>query len=197
MIRDRDLRKLLREPTPDLVRATLEEKIEWGDFLADDHPEIEISGLGQLVAEWRGTASPIWTGRALLSNWAPTPIVIDGESFASVESFYHALKYDEGSSEREAVAMLDGPGAQHYALRHRGRTFLWRGREIEVGSTEHAALVSEAIVAKVRRHPNVAAALRETRRARIVFPYGVALKNALAKATPPALMIERAKLHAP
>lgn len=191
MSRDRELRKLLREPTPELVRATLEEQIDWGDFLADVRGAIEISGLGPLVS---GRA---WTGRALLSNWAPTPVVVEGESFASVESFYHALKYDEGSSERSAVAALEGWEAQHRALRHRAKSFRRRGEEIAVGSTRHAAIVSEAIVAKVRRHPEVASALRETGRAPLVFPYGVSLKSALARATPPALMIERAKLRAP
>ena len=54
--------------------------------------------------------------------------------------------------------------------------------------------MSEAIAAKVHFHPKVAATLRETGRVRLTFPYGVALKNALAQATPWALMIERGKL---
>jgi predicted NAD-dependent protein-ADP-ribosyltransferase YbiA (DUF1768 family) len=196
MSRDRDFRKLLREPTPELVRLLGEDE-EWLDFLSDREPRIEISGYGPLVAAVRAGAqfsSPeYWRGVTLLSNWAPTPLHVDGERFSCVETFFHALKFEEGSSEREFIAAVDGPAAQHYSLRKRRPAFRWRGTEIAVGSPEHVALVAMAVAAKVREHETVRDALRATGRARLRFPYS-GPKNALAQATPLALMIERVKL---
>ncbi|HYI09241.1 MAG TPA: hypothetical protein VEK57_09220 [Thermoanaerobaculia bacterium] len=196
MSRDHDFRKLLREPTAELVRSLRHDE-EWLDFLADRRPRIEISGLGPLINEYYAgveTPSPeYWNGVTLLSNWAPTPVHIDGELFACVETFFHALKFEEGSSERAFVAAVDGPSAQHYARRKRGRTFRWRGMEVAVGSPEHQALVAEAIASKVREHNAVKQVLLATGRARLRFPYS-GTRNALGQATPLALMIERAKL---
>lgn len=176
-----ELRKRLAQPTPELVRATLAGEIEWGVFLADDRPHLEISGLGD-----------VWRGLSLLSSWAPTPFVLDGEAFASVESFYHALKYEAGSQERGEIAAMEGWYARRRARRRRRATLLWRGEEIAVGSPEHCEAVAAAVVEKVRRHRDVADALLATGRGRLILASGN--RNALAIATPHALMIERAKL---
>lgn len=191
---NRDLRKRLAQPTEELVRATVAGELDWGDFLADERPHLEISGFGPLIAELRAErqSSEFWRGVSLLSSWAPTPIVIDGELFACVESFHHALKFAPGSEERAAVAQLDGPEAQHRARRKRAAAFTWRGEQIAVNSPEHAAILALAVSEKVKRHRDVADALQATGRAHLVLAFGN--RNALATATPIALMIERAKL---
>ena len=185
---EREFRKLLTRPTEELVRATVAGEIEWGDFLADERPHLEISGF---TGGLRGD----WFDLALLSSWAPAPFVIDGEPFASVESFYHALKYPPGSGERARVAGLAGPQAQRRAPRKRGTTLIWRGREIAVGSPEHCGAVGAAVSEKLKRHPSVVEVLRGTGRAQLmVAPHAYHGRNALAIATPIALMIERARL---
>jgi predicted NAD-dependent protein-ADP-ribosyltransferase YbiA (DUF1768 family) len=190
---DRDMRKRLAgHSTAELVRATVAGELEWGDFLCDERPRLEISGFGSLIAELRANAqSPeFWRGLSLLSSWAPTPIVVDAELFSSVESFHHALKFPAGSEKRAQIAALDGPMAQHRA-RRRSATFLWRGEEIAVNSPEHAAVIALAVTEKVRRHANVAEVLRGTGRAQLTFG---SYRNALAIGSPIAFMIERARL---
>ena len=196
MSEKRDLRKLLRESaTPDLVRDILRGEAASILALLSSGESVELTGYGALVNEFHRNvpASEAWSGLAVLSNWAPTPFTLDGQSYASVESFYHSLKYPEGSEMRSAVGSLDGPMAQHKAGHKRSKTLQFRGIEIAVDSPEHAAVIAEAIVAKVKGHEAVRDALRNTGDALLTFPDGTKGRNALG-ATPLALMIERARL---
>ena len=197
MSEKRDLRKVLRESaTPDLVRDVLRGGAEWILALLSCGDTVELTGYGALVNEFHRNVPPseAWSGLAVLSNWAPTPFTLDGQTYASVESFYHSLKYPEGSEKRAAIGNLDGPMAQHKAGHRRGKTLQFRGSEIAVDSPEHAAVIAEAVVAKVKQHEAVRDALLGTGNDLLTFPDGTKGRNALGQATPLALMIERARL---
>jgi hypothetical protein len=192
-----ELRQILRrDSTPQLVRLTLREELRWDTMLADPAAEpVVITGYGALVDEVHRGVPPekSWSGRVLLSSWAPTPFELHGERFESIESFYHAIKYPSGSERRREIAAMSGDVAQHRAQHKRGDSFTWQGCAVEVGSVEHAEVIAEAIVAKLDQNEAVRVALKETGHAPIEFPYGVRGRNAIAQATPWALMIERAR----
>ena len=180
---DHELRKALRRSTAELVAETISGSIDWGAFLWDEREQVN------LTSGRTGEAS------TLLISLAPTPFILDGAAYASVESFYHSLKFPVGSARRAEVAAMPGFEATQKTRRNRARIFRFRGVDVEVDSIEHIAIVAEAVSAKVGQNPKVAEALRATGRARLDLPDGSERRNALGRATPIALMIERAKLR--
>src|SRR5256885_2183885 len=95
-----EMRGRLRARTPELVARTLRGDLNWGDALFTPGRKLEITGLGAAVMEHyrRVPSVEAWVGLPLLANWAPTPFEIDRLHCASVESFYHSLKFPESSS---------------------------------------------------------------------------------------------------
>ena len=158
----------------------------------------ELSALGVLAWDGREDrpAGPRyeWVGFNLLCNAAPTPFSLDGEGFFSVDSFYEALKFPEGTTERAACAVAPARDARRIARRLRDATFVYRGKPISVHSVEHEGLLAAAISAKVAQNFAVQVALNETGTARLTFPLTFSNHpGALARVTPLALMIERWK----
>lgn len=192
----RRLQKLLRESTPLLVLRTIRGEVDWSGALFRPERTVEITGYGALVDEYHRSVATAdaWSGVTLLASWAPTPFTLDSLRYSSVESFYHSLKYAEGSEERGRVATLPGPEAQHAASHRRGKTFQFRGAEYDVGSPEHVSFIAEAVVAKIDQHANVRAALLATEDAELTFPDGIAHRNVLGAGATLALMIERLRL---
>ena len=98
----------------------------------------------------------------LLSSGAPADFSLDGHRYASVESFYHALKCAEGSAERDACARATGDEARRLVRRIKGSDFGYGGTTFAVGSDEHCALIARAVAAKVAQNEPVRDVLRAT-----------------------------------
>lgn len=153
---------------------------------------VELSALGTLVHDEE------WSGVSLLCNWAPTPFEIDGEIYASIDTFHHALKFPEGSAERHACASLKPTDAQRMARRVRAKTFTYGGSTIVVGSTEHRSLFARAVCARLSERTDVQMALRATCWSKLEFPLTYTEHpNVPGLVTPLCLMIERFKRWGP
>lgn len=98
----------------------------------------------------------------LIGNLAPTPFVLDDAPFASVESFWHALKFPAGP-ERDRIAAHDGHAARQ-AGESRGSVahIDYGGRAICAGRAEHWHLLELACRAKFAAHEAARTALLET-----------------------------------
>ena len=202
---DIDWRRLFHIPTREIIREqTIPGNLGAGILWSIDPCEIrEMSALGALAWEGREEkpSGPRyeWVGFDLLCNAAPTPFVLNGENFDSIDSFYQAIKIPEGTSERATCAISSLHEAQRLARRHHAVDFSYRGEHIAVGSAEHESIVAAAICAKLDQHHEVQIALCETGSARLVFPLAFSNEpGALARVTPLTLMIERWKrCHSP
>ena len=160
----------------------------------------ELSALGVLAWEGReGKPSGSlheWTAFNLLCNAAPTPFLLNGERFYSIDSFHEALKLPEGARERAACAMAPFLEARRLTHKIRSEAFTYRGQTIAVGSADHESLLAAAVSAKVAQNLDVQIALRDTGTARLVFPLSYSdHPGALARVTPLTLMVERWKLR--
>ncbi|MGE3935458.1 MAG: NADAR family protein [Rhodospirillaceae bacterium] len=101
---------------------------------------------------------------AAISNLARTPFEIDGETYASVEAFWQAIKFPD-PARRKAIARLHGPEAKD-AGRAAGRPAVidYGGRSVAVGGPDHWALMEAACRAKFTQHAGARAALLATGR---------------------------------
>jgi predicted NAD-dependent protein-ADP-ribosyltransferase YbiA (DUF1768 family) len=88
----------------------------------------------------------------LIGNFAPTPFVLDGARYASVESFWQGLKFDD-PRERRRIASLDGPEAKRAGSeRGYGEAVEYGGRPCRVGTAEHWNLMERACRAKFQQN---------------------------------------------
>src|SRR5688500_8056669 len=71
----------------------------------------------------------------MLSNFAATPFELDGKRYQTVESFWQALYFPEGSNERELIASLDGRSAKKAGIARPEnlREIMYQEKPIEVG----------------------------------------------------------------
>jgi predicted NAD-dependent protein-ADP-ribosyltransferase YbiA (DUF1768 family) len=99
---------------------------------------------------------------APISNLAPTPFLLDGEWYASVEGFWQGLKLDD-LAQRAAMAKLSGAHAKD-AGSGAGQppAFTYRGATIAAGSPEHWDLMRRACEAKFAQHEGARTALLAT-----------------------------------
>ena len=199
-----DERTLLASPAHEIVRERRILVDDGAGVLWSVGPEDvrELSALGVLAWEGReGKPSGSlheWTGFNLLCNAAPTPFLLNGERFYSVDSFHEALKLPERSPERAACAMAPFLEARRLTRKIHREAFTYRGQTIAVGSAEHEGLLATAVSAKVAQNPDVQIALRGTGTARLVFPLSYSARpGPLARVTPLTLMIERWKQRHP
>src|SRR3972149_11556057 len=114
--------------------------------------------------------SPDWRAR-LLSNFAATPFVLGGQSFASVEGFIQGIKFPPVDARRKrtfALAGMDAKkmgriAAREYGYDYHKRIYVWwDGEAIDYGSVSHHVVICQAIVAKVIQIPEVRRALLAT-----------------------------------
>ncbi len=201
---DIDCRSLLDTPTPETVRTRkIAGEAGAGILWSSNRSESLALSAGGALAWESSEPRPVdpgyeWVGFNLLCNAAPTPFVLNGEDFHSVDSFHEALKIPEGTPERAACAVSPLHEAQRIARRYHAKEFAYRQARIAVGSAEHEAVLATSIVAKVDQHSEVQAALRATGSARLTFPLTFSSEpGALARATPLTLMIERWKRFRP
>lgn len=98
----------------------------------------------------------------LISNLATTPFELDGRRYRSVESFWQGLKFPS-DAERARIADSDGPRALSEGSRQGyGRTIVYEGAEIPVGTHEHWRLMERACAAKFEQNGDARAALIAT-----------------------------------
>lgn len=199
-----DERTLLASPAHEIVRERRILVDDGAGVLWAVGPEDvrELSALGVLAWEGRqGKPSGSlheWTAFNLLCNAAPTPFLLNGERFYSVDSFHEALKLPERTPERAACAMAPFLEARRLTRKIHREAFTYRGQTIAVGSAEHEGLLATAVSAKVAQNPDVQIALRDTGTARLVFPLSYSARpGPLARVTPLTLMIERWKQRHP
>lgn len=100
----------------------------------------------------------------MLSNFAPTPFVLNNIEYPSVESFWQGLYFPEGSLERGNVFKMKAIDAKKAAINKDKdlRQIEYFGKEIEIGSSQHHVLMREAIKAKLEQNPDVLSLLLET-----------------------------------
>lgn len=114
------------------------------------------------------SGSEDWRGR-LLSNFAPTPFQIDGRTAASFEGFYQALKWPEGSGQRDHCLTLVGLAAKRFGEEApQANVFLWGRQIIRVGSPEHHNLLRRALMAKFTQNHFARKALLATGDAELI-----------------------------
>jgi hypothetical protein len=98
----------------------------------------------------------------LISNFAPTPFVLDGESYATVESFWQGLKF-ERNADRLRVAAMNGRDAKRAGGKQPyGATVSHQGRLIPVGTWQHWEVLERACWAKFTQNAHARAALLGT-----------------------------------
>lgn len=125
------------------------------------------------------------TELGILSNFAPTPFTLDGETYASVEGFWQMLKYPEGPGDerlrdpsvvwphtRAEVAALSGfeakvaGSAANENMKKLGiRWVTYQGRRMEYRENakgEFYDLIRRAEQAKYDQNPKVAEILKKT-----------------------------------
>ena len=97
-----------------------------------------------------------------MSNFAHEPFTLNGETFASVEAFYVALRIKD-PIRRAEVMQMHGAEARAAGREFRSVTQgTYQGQTFEFGSPEHHAIVKEAIRAKLEQHPDLAAEFAAT-----------------------------------
>jgi predicted NAD-dependent protein-ADP-ribosyltransferase YbiA (DUF1768 family) len=98
----------------------------------------------------------------LIGNFAATPFELDGRRYASVESFWQGLKFDD-RLERRRVAESEGPAARHVGEKKGyGATVAYECRRIAVGTWDHWELMRLACRAKFAQNEAARAALLAT-----------------------------------
>ena len=195
-----DWPSLFATPTPDIIRERRLSGDDGAGVLWSSAPNniLELSAIGALAwdsREDRPAGSYYgWSGFNLLCNAAPTPFTLDGERFHSVDSFYNALKFPAGSSERAMCARASGLEGKRLARRSSDAEFTYQGKRISVRSADHEGVLAAGISAKIEQNQDVQVALNQTGTARLIFPLTFSRDpGALARVTPLTLMIERWK----
>jgi predicted NAD-dependent protein-ADP-ribosyltransferase YbiA (DUF1768 family) len=97
----------------------------------------------------------------LIGNFAATPFELDGVWYASIESFWQALKFPEG--ERARIAAVDGSAAKRAGAEvEYGTHVCYQGAEVAVGTWAHWQLMERACRAKFTQNFEAMSALIAT-----------------------------------
>jgi len=98
----------------------------------------------------------------LIGNFGDTPFELDGQRYASVESFWQSLKCSN-EADRLRVAQMAGSAAKLASREFpRADLFAYLGNEILVGSFAHWDLMHRACRAKFDQNPRARSALVST-----------------------------------
>ena len=99
----------------------------------------------------------------LISNLAHTSFELDGKTYASVEGFWQGLKFSD-SERRRQISQLHGLEARSAGFdAEASDIFIYRGRTIRVGTSDHWHLMYLACRAKFSQHEQARVALLSTR----------------------------------
>lgn len=98
----------------------------------------------------------------LISNFAHTPFILDGESYASIEGFWQGLKFPE-EADRRRLAALHGSKAKDDGFRAPAAdVILYRDDVVRVGTWDHWRLMERATLAKFTQVERAREALLST-----------------------------------
>ena len=104
----------------------------------------------------------------LISNFAPTPFMLDGLEYASVEAFWQGLKFAD-EEQRRRLAQLHGSRAKDEGFRAPpSDEIVYLGTSVRVGTWDHWQLMQRACDAKFEQHADARAALLSTGRRPLV-----------------------------
>lgn len=107
-----------------------------------------------------------------LSNFSADPFMLDGEGFASVESFIQGTKFPPKHPFRQYAFQAIGLTAKRFGV-HAERKFVWwKKQKIIYGSKEHHALIERALWAKFTQNPGAKKALLATGRMKLKHETG-------------------------
>ncbi|PXW54553.1 hypothetical protein C7450_11184 [Chelatococcus asaccharovorans] len=98
----------------------------------------------------------------LISNFAHTPFVLDGMTYAGIEGFWQGLKFPD-EADRQRLAGLYGSAARdagYYAPR--SEELHYGGKRVLIGTWDHWQLMKRACIAKFAQHDGARAALHAT-----------------------------------
>lgn len=125
-------------------------------------PELNISSRSD---DWRACR---------LSNFSADLVVLNGQTFASVEGFIQGIKFPVDHHLREWAARSVGLQAKRFG-RYAEREFVWwQGQTISYGSAEHYYLIERAVRAKFEQNPGAMNALLATAGLELVHDTGQA-----------------------
>ena len=96
-----------------------------------------------------------------LSNLYPSPFILNGKKYGSVEGFWQSLKFPEKSEKREEVSLMSGKAAKK-AGSFTPNYIEYNGSKIKSGSPEHHQLMYEALKAKFTQNPELKKLLLDT-----------------------------------
>ncbi len=97
-----------------------------------------------------------------ISNLYPTPFILDGEPYASVEGFWQSLKCTALSRRREIAAMSGSQAKRSASKGAQAATFDYLGQTIRTGTHDHWALMESACIAKFAQDARARRALLAT-----------------------------------
>ena len=98
----------------------------------------------------------------LISNFGPTPFVLDGMSYECIEGFWQGLRFPD-EVDRQRIAKLHGRAAKAAGYdAPSDEEFHYGGKRVLVGTWEHWQLMRRACIAKFEQHDAARAALRAT-----------------------------------
>lgn len=97
----------------------------------------------------------------LISNFAPTPFILDGMMYACVEAFWQSLRFP--ADDRPRIAALDGVAAKRESERQPyGTHVFYRDTAIAVGAFDHWQLMRRACQTKFEQNADAREALLGT-----------------------------------
>lgn len=98
----------------------------------------------------------------LISNFAETPFVLDGQRYGSVEAFWQGLKHPDERRRREVAPLFGKDAMLAGADAPVSDTFVYGGQIIRVGAFDHWQLMTIACRAKFSQHEGARRALLAT-----------------------------------
>jgi len=115
-----------------------------------------------------------------MSNFAPTPFILDEHRYSSVEAFYVSLKFSDDPKMQAAIRRVEGKEAKRVGRKSKATRATYQGREFWLGSPEHHAPIKRAIRAKLEQNPEVARAFVATHPRPIIHDTGQPEKSTTA-----------------
>lgn len=91
----------------------------------------------------------------MMSNFPETPFTFRGREYASMEGFYHSLKFAEPELQNR-VSSMSGPIAKSFGNKGSATHGFFQGESFILGTPKHHELVKDAIRAKLDQHPEIA-----------------------------------------
>lgn len=145
---------------------------EYEQYLLTKYNLPSVWELKRFLLEWNYINISSWVISELekkLSNLYPTPFVLDGVTYASVEAFRMAMKFPEDDERRNDIVNLSWIKAKFaWNPAKFTKVVYYQWKQIPIWSAEHHALLKRAIRAKLEQHPDILQLLLESEERPIV-----------------------------